>query len=171
MRQGDAIGRLAEIFDPKPPADYFAERARRKKPADGKLAHGQNQLRTEQGEFRRKPARAICNLVRVGYPIAAGVFLAWETAADRRKVDAIAGLFLAPAQRFAEPLEQRLPGRPGKGPAELRLFVSGRLTYKYDPARQRAAYDNRTVHLRAERAALQTTQMSFYVSDRTNHGV
>ena len=62
------------------------ERRRREELGDGQFTDRKHELRTEQREFRREPARTIRDLILVRHAIAAGFLLARETAADRGEV-------------------------------------------------------------------------------------
>src|SRR5580704_4454107 len=108
MRQRHAISRVPGVGDTKFFADNSSERAFAEKLRDGELAHGQHELRTQQFKLTPEPAGAVGDLVRRRHTVAALGALAGETAADSGKIHAVARLVFAPAERFVEPLEERL---------------------------------------------------------------
>src|SRR5206468_2336035 len=108
---------------------------------DRELADWQDQLRTQQLDLGREPARAVGNLVIIRHAVAADQALAGEAAANRRKINVVARLVLAPTQAFLKPFEKRFPRGPRERSPQHRLLVTRRLTDQEDAAGDRAARD------------------------------
>lgn len=149
VREWNAIHVISAIGDGKQPTNRVVQRGGQHELGDGQSAHREHQGGLQQGELTLEPAGTVGNLVGSGHPVATHWALAWKTAANRRKTDASAHLVLIPPQSRVKPLEEGFACGPGKGPAELRLFITGGLPNLNDPAGHRSAHDHGPVHVGA----------------------
>lgn len=115
---------------------------------NGQLADGQDQLRTQQVDFRAQPVATLGDLALVGHPIPPFWILARKAPTHSGHVYPTAKVFLWQPDR-GEPLEHGLARSPRKRSGKFALARARRLAEQHDAGSHRPAAHHRSDHLGA----------------------
>ncbi len=149
MGQGNEIKFKAVAVDGKFSADDFVEFFERHELLDGQAPDGDDQFGLENFEFCAQPTGTVLHFVGCGNTVAARGALPGKTAADGGHVNGGAEFCFGHSGGFMEPAKESFASGPGKGTAQDGFAVAGRLADKENFADNRAAADDRRVHLGA----------------------
>src|SRR5258708_2079715 len=146
MGERNQIEDATFVADLERATDNFIEFFEGEKLGDGEFTYGNDQIWLEKVDLIVHPGGAIPDLVRRRDSVATCAIYPGKTAADGRKINRSAHLFLGHSAKLPEPSKKGAARSPGEGFSKHRLFYARRLADEHDFAEDGATGNGRWQH-------------------------